>query len=344
MTSLKNSRTRPLVSVVTSCYNGEEHGMLNEYFKGLLSQSYDDIELIFVNDGSTDGTREVFFEHMEILEARLSRIIYIEFEENRGYIVAINTAIKHVSGEYICPFDSDDIMLPHKIQSHADFLNRNQEYGMVYSDGLLVASDDINKPLRTISSGGRADIKVSHEDILLQRVWPGSGRYSFRKDCWKDIGELSNEFNQRGQNLQIFVGIAYGHKIGFNDVGPVMKHVRRPDSLSNKTDLRNIYFKAITREKLDMYLISKYGASEVTKKEIELKYLKRKAVYYFLKNDDNLKWSYKKLKRHYKSKGGIKPKHREMALLTLIYMMSFSSFLNYIISKIILKTKITRIF
>jgi len=291
MNELETGEKEPLVTIVTSCLNGQEHGMLHEYFGGVLSQTYENIQLIFVNDGSTDNTEGVYFQYEPKLEEKFHECMYIKFEENKGYITAINTAMEYAEGKYICPFDSDDIMLPHKTRSHVDFLEENEDYAMVYSDGYVVKKGNLQEPVRRLIGEEEPPTGSDlYEGILLGNAQIPGGTYCFRKECWKKIKPLENKFERRGQNVQIFTTIAFHYKIGYNDVSPVMKYVIREDSLSQRMTLDNLYFKSFTREDLDRYIMDQYGASKSTKRELDIKYNKRKFLYYFVaEEEENLK-------------------------------------------------------
>ena len=73
--------TKPLVSIITPCYNGE--AFLKRYFESILNQTYPNLELIFINDGSTDRTEEIALSYRERLEKRGITYIY-EKQENAG--------------------------------------------------------------------------------------------------------------------------------------------------------------------------------------------------------------------------------------------------------------------
>ena len=72
---------QPLVSIITPCYNGEPY--LDQYFDSILKQTYQHLELIFVDDGSTDRTSEIAENYREKLEDRGIRYILLK-QENRG--------------------------------------------------------------------------------------------------------------------------------------------------------------------------------------------------------------------------------------------------------------------
>ena len=91
------------VSVILPVYNVAQY--LDETFKSLLNQSLKEIEIIAVNDGSTDDSEEIIKKHA----INDSRITYFN-QKNQGQSVARNTALMHATGEYIYMMDSDDVL------------------------------------------------------------------------------------------------------------------------------------------------------------------------------------------------------------------------------------------
>ena len=118
----------PKVSVIIPCYNRDHY--ISETIQSVLSQSYQNIELIVVDDGCTDGSRA-------ILEGYGSKITLFEHPErvNKGQSAAINVGLNAATGEYIAILDSDDLFLPTKIEKQVLFLESNCEIGLVYCNG-----------------------------------------------------------------------------------------------------------------------------------------------------------------------------------------------------------------
>ena len=122
----------PKVSVYIPAYNAEE--FIEEAIESALNQTYTDLEIVVVNDGSTDSTGEIL-ETIYSSEPRV-RIIH---QENGGISSATNTAINACKGEYIMQLDSDDAVLPECVESLVSVLERN-DVGFVYGDSFLVDS------------------------------------------------------------------------------------------------------------------------------------------------------------------------------------------------------------
>jgi len=99
-----------LISVIIPSYNSGKY--LNEAIESVVNQTYKNIEIILVNDGSTDDTEKIAKEWQK----RDGRIRYIKYQRNKGLAAARNTGIKAARGEYIAFLDADDVWLLQKIE------------------------------------------------------------------------------------------------------------------------------------------------------------------------------------------------------------------------------------
>jgi glycosyltransferase involved in cell wall biosynthesis len=114
----------PKVSVIIPTYN--RASLLRHAIESVLGQTYDDYELIIVDDGSTDNTAEV------VARNSSDKIIYVH-QQNRGRSAARNHGIRIATGEYIAFLDSDDMFLSAKLESQVKVLDDNPAIGLVYS-------------------------------------------------------------------------------------------------------------------------------------------------------------------------------------------------------------------
>lgn len=122
--------TFPKVSVILPVYQGEK--TVKMAVKSIIKQTYHNIELIIINDGSTDGTEEIIYKMMK----KYSQIKYIKNEENRGVYFSRNTGIKESAGDFIAIQDADDISdnyrieksIGHIIQGGYEFILANGQY------------------------------------------------------------------------------------------------------------------------------------------------------------------------------------------------------------------------
>jgi glycosyltransferase involved in cell wall biosynthesis len=117
----------PLVSVIIPAYNAEN--FITETLKSVLGQTYKNIEVIVVDDGSQDKTAEIV-EKFIAIDQRVKLLKQV----NSGVAVARNTGIAHAQGEFIAPIDADDIWYPENIAKQVECFGRSPEnVGLVYS-------------------------------------------------------------------------------------------------------------------------------------------------------------------------------------------------------------------
>lgn len=105
----------PRVSVLMPVFNGQDN--LAETLESVLQQTYDDWEVVAVDDGSTDRTPEILAEY----ESRDDRIRVIR-QDNAGITKALNAGILHVRSEYVARLDCGDICVPERFERQASFL------------------------------------------------------------------------------------------------------------------------------------------------------------------------------------------------------------------------------
>jgi len=132
----------PLVSIVTSCFNHEK--FLDDYMAGLLSQTYPRLELILVDDGSSDGSWEKIKSYETKLRNKFERLI-CERHENRGLIPELGFALKRATGEFFCITSSDDVYLPHMVEACVSYLLAHPDRGAVHGDTDYVYEDRVEE-------------------------------------------------------------------------------------------------------------------------------------------------------------------------------------------------------
>lgn len=115
-----NINMLPLVSVIIPCYNVERYA--EKAIRSIMNQTYMNIEIICINDGSTDGTLSI----LKKLKAEDNRITIIDNDVNLKLIKSLNLAISSAKGEYIARMDADDISMPTRIEKQLQFLIDNK--------------------------------------------------------------------------------------------------------------------------------------------------------------------------------------------------------------------------
>ena len=126
----------PRVSVIIPTYN--RAGLLRAAIDSVLAQTFSDLELLVVDDGSTDDTQAMMRDFND------PRILYIR-QENKGRSAARNVALARARGAYIAFLDSDDTYLPEKLALQVRYMDAHPDTGMVYTSAHCV--DTAGKPL-----------------------------------------------------------------------------------------------------------------------------------------------------------------------------------------------------
>jgi glycosyltransferase involved in cell wall biosynthesis len=118
-------------SVLIAAFNVEAY--VADAVGSALSQTYPEVEVIVVNDGSTDGTAAA-------LAPYLDRVVYRE-QPNRGLAGARNRALQEATGDYIALLDGDDVWLPTRLERVVDLLDSSPEVGFATTDAYLMHGD-----------------------------------------------------------------------------------------------------------------------------------------------------------------------------------------------------------
>ncbi|MFV8571118.1 glycosyltransferase family 2 protein [Marinobacter sp. SBS5] len=112
------TNSKPLVSIVIAAYNASQY--IRETLDSILAQTYKNLEIIVVDDGSTDNTAD-------LVKAYSPRVDYY-YQENSGSCASPrNTGLKKIKGDFVTFFDADDIMLPEKIETQVGALLANPD-------------------------------------------------------------------------------------------------------------------------------------------------------------------------------------------------------------------------
>ena len=218
-----------LVSIVSPCYNGESY--LDRYFKAILKQTYRPLELILVNDGSTDKSEEIILSYKEQLEESGIAFKYIK-KENQGSGSAVNDGLKLITGEYLIWPDTDDFLYPESIEKRVKFLEDNKEFGFVCSDGQTYKEGTLEKKEKIsaiVSKNGEMFDNVISGNV----VYTPCG-YMLRTSAFLEVNPNKEIFPSRyGQNIQMLLPISYKFKCGhLKEV--LYGRVDRENSLSKK--------------------------------------------------------------------------------------------------------------
>ncbi len=180
----------PKVTVITAAYNANQY--LKDALDSLLNQTYQNFEVVIIDDGSTDNTKEIVYEYVN-KHPNLFRYYY---QSNRGCVSARNSAIKKARGEYIAVLDADDIYLSSKLTKQVNFLDTHPEVALISSDIEFIDAD--GRSLGKSNRSGDAFSVAWH--LLFHNFLGGHSQVLFRRDlivklgCYSKIYRYSSDY------------------------------------------------------------------------------------------------------------------------------------------------------
>jgi glycosyltransferase involved in cell wall biosynthesis len=194
---------KPLVSVIMAAFNAAN--FIAEAIESVLGQSYENWELIIVNDGSTDNTDFVIQKYLAN-----HKVKYIT-QKNSGQTRAKNNGIKNSSGKIIGFCDADDYWHPQKLRMQLEILLADSRTGIVYSD-----IQSINQYGEKIKAGEVLHGKSGYllEDLLFDNFIP-FGSAIFKTECIEEHGGF-NEAYRMGIDWDLWLRFSTTWKFGFS--------------------------------------------------------------------------------------------------------------------------------
>lgn len=207
-----------VISVVIPAYNASDH--ISRAVESALSQTVSDVEIIVVDDASTDNT-------VEILDQYSGSIKILQHEKNRGGSMARNTGIRHASGKYIALLDADDEWDHHKLESQLEFLEgHDSNWVGTYCDFRQMRKNDFVERIDNLirRPTGYTDTEEIIKRIFLRRfAHGGSSTLFIRRNVLNQIGGFDSTF-RRHQDLELLIRILKKGKIGYVDEVLVYKY------------------------------------------------------------------------------------------------------------------------
>jgi glycosyltransferase involved in cell wall biosynthesis len=228
---------RPLVSVLIPAYNVEE--FVAAAIESALVQTYPHVEVVVVNDGSTDGTAAAIAPFRD-------RIVYVD-QPNRGLAGARNAAIAAASGPVLALLDADDLWLPDRLEQCVALLEQQPEVGLVTSDAFLI-EDGLRTARRCYGDRRRYPFPapdadqldvISHRNFLFVSV-------VFRRALVERCGGF-DETLPRAEDYELWTRFLLSGARAACVPEPLGYYRRRPDSLSASPDQWDAHLTVLER-------------------------------------------------------------------------------------------------
>jgi len=293
LANLKNKvyEQMPKVSVIIPTFNCGSY--ISEGIDSALNQTFKDFEIIIVDDGSTDNTKEIVQEYIE----KHPKIIKYFYQSNQGVASARNKGIMESKGEYIAILEADDVWLPEKIRMQVKILNENSDAAMVYTDAemfegdhLIRASlchsthanqkiDGFRKKIQQCQFNDGTILKESLFDELLFGNLIVTLSVVMRKNCLSDVGNFDSHLAIDDYDYWIRISekfpIIYLNKI-------TTRYRYRENSLSGKNSLRSARYNEFGAKAIEKVLKKYPNKKNILAKRISLLY--RTSCWSYLNN------------------------------------------------------------
>ena len=215
------------VSVIIPTYKRSEY--ITRAINSVLSQTYQDYELIVVDDNNPDTDERKELEKIMSIYKENQNVIYIQHEKNKNGAAARNTGIRIAKGEYITFLDDDDFYLKDRLQVMVNALNDNPEYGAAYTAGMV-----LNEKIFYAEKFGNLQKKILEQHSFFRT---GSNLF-FRAEVLKQLNGFDESF-KRHQDLEIMVRFFEKFKIlNINKILVVKDDSSRINMLDIKKTIR----------------------------------------------------------------------------------------------------------
>ncbi len=177
----------PLVSVVIPAFNASE--FISETLESVIAQTYTNLQIIVVDDGSTDDTATIVNRYAEID----SRITMIR-QDNAGVAAARNAGIHKSTGPLVVPLDADDTCFPDRIAEQAEAMRKSgPETGVIYSWSARI---DVDSNLTDRINASRYEGDVVPE-LLFGNIVGNASASMIRRECFERVGDYDTSFFER---------------------------------------------------------------------------------------------------------------------------------------------------
>jgi len=228
----------PKVSIIIPVYNYEKY--VRECVESALSQDYENLEVIVVDDGSTDATPE-------ILKSFEQKIRYIR-QENRGTAAALNVGLRLARGSLVAWLSSDDVYLPGKIRAQVEKLQEEPDLALVYTDWIMIDAE--GRELQVIRSSCPSPERFIREMLICDFVSGSS--ILLKKECFERAGYFDETLRAVADADMWFRLLKHGYRFG-HVPKPLVKYRHHPSNQTHNYRLMQVYKDQVRLKVIEMF-------------------------------------------------------------------------------------------
>lgn len=216
--------TTPIISVIIPTYN--RGNIVPQAIESALNQTYKNFEIIVVDDGSTDNTKETLGRYYDKIK--------FFYKNNGGVSSARNFGVKHALGKYIAFLDSDDLWYPDKLQRQIVALQLDSRYGLAITEVDIIDASKKHLFYSSIKNciGGKQINTEKVLQLIYSKQYITCSYMLIKKDLFEKIG-FFNETLNTAEDIDILLRMSSSSEIVLIDE-PLIKYKKSLDSLSNQ--------------------------------------------------------------------------------------------------------------
>jgi len=228
----------PLVSVICVCYNHAKYVV--EALQSVINQSYSNVELIVIDDASSDGSQQVINQFIKDHRS----VVFISNQKNLGYCKSFNKAFNQCSGSFIIDLSADDLLMQKRIELGLDeFSKRDESFGVNFTNAENIEESGLSINFQYENSG-----KIPEGDIysdLLARYFISAPTMMFKRQVMEELGGYDEELDY--EDFDFWVRSSRKFKYCYTDKVLVKKRRVLGSLSSNQIQIGNTHLKSTLR-------------------------------------------------------------------------------------------------
>jgi glycosyltransferase involved in cell wall biosynthesis len=201
----------PRVSVIMPVYNGDKY--IEIAINSVQSQSFEDWELIIVDDGSIDNSLKIATQY-SIVDKRIKTYTHI-LSKNRGVSASRNLGISHSRGEYIALLDADDVWDKEKLDKQLEVFNNNADVAVVYSQLTTLFNEKYNDFPEMCGTGNMGVNTNAFEKMVWDQLWMPNSSVIFRRIVLSKVSGFNENLFYQVEDHLFFTKVVYFYKCYF---------------------------------------------------------------------------------------------------------------------------------
>ncbi|MBD8825220.1 glycosyltransferase [Pseudomonas sp. CFBP 13602] len=197
-TSTSDNRKQPLVSVIIASYNHAPY--IEASIGSVLAQTYANIELLVVDDGSTDGSVEL------LRKLSAEHGFDLRVQENKGLSRTLNESVARCQGSLVVPFGSDDVMFAHRIATQVAYMEDKPEVGICSANTEIIDATGKVMCEREQRKRNEPFRRLDFDDMFMDRKpGPTAATLMFRREALEKVGGFDPEIRLEDVYIELAV-------------------------------------------------------------------------------------------------------------------------------------------